>query len=135
MKLSTCPIIFILALLSGCASTAIGDAPALTHSGTTSIEVEPVFAPEGQVKVGTKYKALFAKEYDSFEADLLFDEDGNVNGINFSAGGVKAFEGQRISAQAFTDIQNTLSEQNIEISKVALEAIKASLLKSIIPVP
>ena len=138
MKILNINLILILSLLilPGCATLAIGNTPAIKQAGTTSIEVEPVFAPEGQVKVGTKYKALFAKEYKNVNAGLTFDKDGNVTGINFSADTVKAFEGQEIASKTFIEVQAILKEQSVKLSEIAASALKSALLKSLfMPVP
>ena len=95
-------LIITILILTGCTTLGEGvkDVPSIANSGTTSVEVKPVFAKPGEVQVGIEYKAIFAKAYDNFDASLTFDDNGNITGLTIGAGGVKAFKGQEAAHDA-----------------------------------
>ena len=127
-------LIVTFMLLTGCMTLGedVKDLPSIANSGTTSVEVRPVFAKPGEAQVGIEYKAMFAKAYDDFSASLTFDDDGNITGLNVSAGGVKAFEGQKSAHEALVAIRNDITTQNIAISAATLNTIN-TLIKSLAP--
>ena len=133
-KLDTYLFIVIALFLSGCMTLGedVKDVPSIANSGTTSVEVKPVFAKPDEVQVGTEYKAMFAKEYDNFSATLTFDDDGKIIGLTVSAGGVKAFKGQATAHDALVKIRNDITTQNIAISDATLSTIN-TLIKSLAP--
>ena len=127
-------LIFTISVLTGCMTLGedVKDVPSIANSGTTSVEVKPVFAKPDEVQVGTEYKAIFAKAYDDFSATLTFDANGKITGLTVSAGGVKAFEGQKSAHEALVAIRNDITTQNIAISAATLNTIN-TLIKSLAP--
>lgn len=127
--LTLCCVLFV-----GCANKAIKGVKSVTDAGVSSYHSEPVFAEEGQTKVGDSTTVILGKEYDSFGMTMTFDQaTKKITGLTITANGVSAAEGQATAADAVVQIQNDLSAMGVEITDAVTKAITSGVLKATVP--
>jgi len=126
-------LLVALALLSGCASTSVDDVKSVTDAGVTSVNVGPEVADADSVNMGTRYRAVFGKEYGNFTLTAEFDEHGRPKNLQVTAGDVGAFVGQQAAANAIVAVQQELSAMGVEMTSDITSAVVESVLKAFAP--
>lgn len=120
-----------VATMSGCANLALTDSQ--KNAGITTVTAEPALAEKDKfTRFGDRIMYKSGKEASAISVIIDLDKDGQGNPaptkVQITAGDVRAFEGQKISADAAKDVQKTLGDTTKgvakDVVKGAVEALK-----------
>lgn len=124
-------VLFVIMMIgtSGCANLALTNSQ--KEAGITTVTAEPALAEKDKfTRFGDRVVYKSGKESSAINVVIDLDKDGQGNPapvrVEITAGDVKAFEGQRISADAAVKTQEALGKTTSDVTgKVVEGAVKA----------